>query len=78
MKLLQLFVDILGEGGLLTDDALLSALGDDVNFNLIDDINQGHENVNQSYEANQIDYQRNVGQILSQSQARRIISKFKT
>ena len=68
MKLLQLFVDILGEGGLLTDDALLSALGDDVNFNLIDDINQGHENVNQSYEANHIDYQRNVGQILSQSQ----------
>ena len=43
-------------------------MGDDVNFNLIDDINQGHENVNQSYEANQIDYQRNVGQILSQSQ----------
>ena len=58
----------MGEGGLLTDDALLSALGDDVNFNLIDDISQGHENVNQSYEANQIDYQRNVGQVFSQSQ----------
>ena len=46
----------------------MSAFGDDVNFNLIDDISQGQENVNQSFEANQIDYQRNVGQVLSQSQ----------
>ena len=43
-------------------------MGDDVNFNLIDDISQGQENVNQSFEANQIDYQRNVGQVLTQSQ----------
>ena len=52
----------------MTDDALLSALGDDVNFNLIDDISQGQENVNQSYEGNQLDYPRNVGQGFNQLQ----------
>ena len=52
----------------MTDDALLSALGDDVNFNLIDDINHGQENVNQSYEANRIEYPRNHGQDFAATQ----------
>ena len=44
------FLDLLGEGGLLTDDVLLSALGDDVNFDLIDDINQQQTNLDAGYQ----------------------------
>ena len=43
-------------------------MGDDVNFNLIDDINQGQDSVNQGYEANPADCPRNHGQFFATSQ----------
>ena len=47
---IRVIPDLLGEGGLLTDDVLLSALGEDVNFDLIDDIQQQQGNVESRYE----------------------------
>ena len=55
------FLDLLGDGGLLTDDVLLSALGDDVNFDLIDDINQQQEHIDESYEEVSSNDQRGQG-----------------
>ena len=61
MYFILIIPDLLGEGGLLTDDVLLSALGDDVNFDLIDDIQQQppnaesiwHEHVSTDAQINQ-------------------------
>ena len=52
-------LDLLGEGGLLTDDVLMSALGDDVNFDLIDDINSQHGAIDQRYDSVPSDGTRN-------------------
>ena len=45
-------LDLLGEDGLLPEDVLLSALGDDVNFDLLDDIQSQQQQLNVSSSEN--------------------------